>query len=333
MKLRPKQMNVQPADSHEGIENNMNNENCINSWDCTCCHNELNLDKLCVKKAKIKKACIRELNLPGTFCAKLLSSPQACIGQIMAQRIDAINSCMTDLNVMNECVQNLTATTIGVSNLIANNLCVPGPLKVANLLNCGKYRANVVYSTLTSYILGTDINFDVILDDPNGNITLAPTTYHVPVSGYYNVNFQFNQQNLVPTAGFGPILGVPTANPQLYVNGILVREVFSSFLSFYQQQKTSLNTILSLKVGDIVQMRYKILALDQLSGVIEVPGTVDSIGDGTDKNTSQFKIHMLSVDCGTEMPCAPSIPCQPCTPMVCTPCIPSENCDCGCQRP
>lgn len=260
------------------------NGNC----ECDHCKNELNLDKLCVRKINACRIKVKELDIKGTLCAEALSSPSLCAGVISAQNA-------------------------GISNLTANDLCVPGTLKVANLLNCGKYRANVVYSTMTTYTLGNFIDFNMILDDPNGNVTLSPVTYTVPVSGWYEANLQFNQSNLVPSPGFGPILGVPVANPQLYVNGVLYREIFSSFLSFYKQQKTSLNTILPLKVGDIVQMKYNILALDQSSGVINVPGVVDSIGNGTDANTSGFKIHMLSVDCA-DLPCSPSIACIPCMP-------------------
>jgi hypothetical protein len=160
---------------------------------------------------------------------------------------------------------------------------------------------------------------------------MVPTRYIAPVDGYYILTYKMNVFNLVSTNG--PILGVPVANPQVFVNGIVSREAIFSFLSFNAEQKSVLTSIVLLKAGDIITFRYKVLILDAVLGLISVSGTMDVFGDGTAVNTSQFSIHLLSIDCGsngTDVPCSPVIPCEPCVPMQCTPCVPSTSNPNGC---
>lgn len=303
-------------------------ENCIN-FDCDCCHNELNLDKLCAKKAKIKKACIKELNIPGTFCAQVLSSPSLCVDQATARKLDVDSSCMRSLNASEICNQNLTSSHAQIVNLVANNVCVPGPLKVADLLNCGKYRASATSSADSSYTLGTNIEWDLITDNPNGNMTLLPAKYTAPLSGYYMVTFQIKQSNLVPVPPM-VILGTPVGHIEVIVNGVTRRRNFVPFLTFVNEQGAEISAMLSLSAGDVVTTRYSVFALDQTSGQISIPGSVTLEAAGNDSE-SLFKIHLLSIDCGDIMPCSPAIPCTPCTPLICTPCMPKDNCDCGCS--
>ena len=308
------------------MDSHLDNMNC----DCDCCRNELNLEKLCVKKIKACKIKVKDLELNNTLCAELLSSPKVCTGLLMADKADVNSSCMGSLNVMNQCVQNITASNIGVSNLIANEVCIPGTLRAANFLNYNKYRATVTFPALTTYTLGSYLDFNDILDDPNGNVSLSPCAYTVPVSGYYEVLLKINQQNLVSSGG--TILGVPSADAQIYVNGILAREILSSFLAFYPQQKVILSSMISLRAGDLVQMKYKVIALDAINGAIEIAGTVDLLGNGADMNGSIFKIHLLSADSPSTFPCVPSVPCQPCIPQQCVPCVPKPSgsmCDSG----
>ena len=91
--------------------------------------------------------------------------------------------------------------------------------------------------------------------------------------------------------------------------------------------------MISLNAGDLVQLKYEILSIDPSSGVQNVVGTVDLAGNGTELNTTLFKIHLLSVNCapGVDMPCALNVDCLPCTPMQCDPCTPSpgnmDRCD------
>lgn len=303
-----------------------------NNCDCGGCRNELNLDRLCVRKIKAHKIIVKDLELEHTLCAKVVSTPEVCTELLMANQADLNNSCITSLNVMNQCVQNITATHIGTSSLVANQVCIPGELKVSNLLNCGKYRATVTNNSTQSYNLGSYISFNTVLDDPNGNITsLNPSVYTAPVTGYYNITLKVNEQNLIPIPP-SAILGVPIGNPQLYINGVLASESFSSFLSFFSQNKVILSTMVTLNAGDQLQMKYNVLSIDSSSGIVLLSGTVDLFANGTENNSSLLKIHLLSVTCA-DMPCAPSVPCQPCTPRQCVPCIPcrpsGSNCDSG----
>jgi hypothetical protein len=304
-----------------------NMENCVN-FDCDCCHNELNLDKLCVKKAKIKKACIKELNIPGTFCAEVLSSPALCVDQATARKVDADSACIRSVSAHDICNQNFTSSNAQVVNLVANNVCVPGPLKVADLLNCGKYRASATNSGDINYTLGTNIDWNLITDNPNGNMALGPARYTAPLSGYYMVTFQVKQSNLVPVPPV-VILGTPVGHIEILVNGVTRRRNFVPFLTFVNEQGAEISAMLSLNAGDIVESRYSVFAVDSVLGLVAVTGTVTLEAAGNDTE-SLFKIHLLSIDCGDIMPCVPAIPCTPCTPLICTPCVPRENCDCGC---
>ena len=319
--------NISIPTQPQKLENNMS-DNCMNQWDCDCdCKNQLDLDKLCVKKLKACWAKIKELEV-GKFCAEELSSPKLCVDIAVARDAEFQTECVQSLNATNICSQNITATKVGISNLTANEVCVPGTLRAANLVNCGKYRASITYSAPITYTLGNNLVFDTILDDPNGNINLAVSSYTAPLTGYYVLTFKVNQQNLVPFSG--TILGVPVANPEVYVNGNLARELYAPYLSFFNQQKTIVAGMVLLNAGDVITMKYNVLTMDQSSGVVQIPGTIDIQGNSTDFNSSIFMIHLLSVTC-TEIPCAPSIPCVPCQPMTCVPCTPCKPCESNCE--
>ena len=299
-------------------------DSCMNQWDCDCdCRNQLDLDKLCVKKLKACHAKIKELEVE-RFCAEELSSPKLCVDVAVARDGEFQSANINMLNANNICSQNITAANVGISNLTANEVCIPGELKVGNLLNCGKYRAAITYSAPTTYTLGSDLVFDVILDDPNGNINISGSNYTAPVSGYYVLTFKVNQRDLMPLSGV--ILGTPIGNPEVYVNGSLARELYAPYLPFFNQQKTIVAGMVLLNAGDVITMKYNVVIQDQSSGVINTPGTILIEGNGTDFNSSIFMIHLLSVTC-IDMPCAPSIPCEPGQPQTCIPCKPCGPCE------
>jgi hypothetical protein len=307
--------------------------------DITGCVSELNLSKLCCADIKACSIEVADITITGTQtggsagggsgtgtgsgCPTLLSSPSICGGNIIGKEVDGAGACFTQLGATNACIQTLNSANGSIATLSVNNLCVSGTLTAANSLNCGVYKASVVFGKLNTYTLGTPLNFDTIVSDPNNNITLAPTAYKAPVAGDYLAVLQVNIQNLLPAAG--PILGTPIADPQLYVNGVLVREAYWGFMNFYPQQKSNLVANLSLKLGDIVTAQYNILSLNSSNGLITVAGTVDILGDGTENNTSSLKLELLSATCaaGNVTACAPVIPCTPCVPMTCVPCTPA----------
>lgn len=321
-------------------------------------HREDSCDKVKVGNLdakKVKAKCVDTKKLEA-FCAEIdnlhaqdltvtrnailatLCTSSFCANSIIATSLDADAICANHINSGDGRFSYLTTLTACVGDLAVNDLCISGTLRTANLLNCGKYRATVTYSTNTTYTLGDLIDFDTVLDDPNGDVTVAGSTqYHVPVSGYYIITFQLDQINLQTSDG--PILGVPVAFPQVLINGIQRRALLAPFLSFFNEQAATLTFLASLKAGDVVEMKYEVLAINQSVGQISLSGTVDIIGNGTEDIASVFKISLLNVDC-IDLPCAPisCAPIQPCTPRQCipscvtpAPCGPCESCVPCCQ--
>lgn len=291
-----------------------------------CCSNELNLEKLCVECAKMN-------------CAKI---QQIISDNICSQVVYAKN-----LNVENEVANNLcvpgtinagqvSADMIGGNNICVrqgtiNNLCVDN-LSIGCFMPYIKYRATVNYSADVSYVLGSDVNFDNIVDDPNNNISLSPYTYYTaPVAGYYDFSYKINVHNLVSSSG--PILGTPVASAEVYVNGVLVRETFAPFLTFLNEQKVVLSSLITLQAGDVVSLKYNVLGANG----VPIIGTVDVVGTGFEDGNSFFKIIFMSGLSHTGIVCAEcpmvQVPCSP----VQTPCHPlvtpgeSNPCDdCRC---
>lgn len=295
-----------------------------NPCETMCCRNELNLEKLCAHKINADSINVTDLTATnftgGSTCFPLLSSPAVCTASVTSATADIGVGNFNNITVGSECATNIMATTISANYLTTNNACISGTLQAANLLNCGVYRANVVYSAPITYTLGSLVNFNSILDDPNSNITSFPTTYTVPIAGYYFAQFKFNISSIITS---DPILGIPVANPQLFVNGVLHNELYSSFLSFFPQQKVILNVLLPLDLGDKITMSFNILTLDPTNGVVNVVGTASVFGDGSNVDTSSFTVDLVSVSCSVQAPpCAPVVPCSPVAPKICTPCVP-----------
>lgn len=279
-----------------------------------CCKNELTLKKLCVEQI-----CVDNIDIENALCSPELSSPKVCAQSVVAHDVNAQSACIASLNAPDICSNNINASNMGVSNLVANNACIPGDLRVANLLNCGKYRATVTFGANTLYTLGTPIDWSVILDDPNGNVSLGPTLYTAPLTGYYLVTLQIIQENLLPASG-SPILGTPVALVELLVNGVHARQAYVPYLSFVGSQSSLLTSMISLNAGDSISSDLKVLIVDPILGLVPVVGTVIIDADGSN-SMSLMSIHLMSITCNN-IPCAPSVPCTPCTPMTCVPCTP-----------
>lgn len=299
-----------------------------NPSDFTCCRNELNLEKLCAHRITADKIFVTDLTATNitqsgaASCLPLLSSPAVCAGVVTSATANIGAANFNTISSASSCATNCMATNISADYITANSGCISGTLNVANLINTGVYRANVVYSAPNVYTLGTDIAFDFIIDDPNTNITLAPTTYTAPVAGYYAVSFTFNSTNLQAPSS-GAILGSPVGDLQLYVNGVLHNESFSPYLTFSFEQRAVLSDILQLNKGDTVTMKYQVNAVSPTSGAFNVVGTVDVAGNKTDVNASGFKIHLLSATALATPACAPVVPCIPIAPLTCVPCVPA----------
>lgn len=251
--------------------------------------------------------------------AKSIAAKRLCAQKIQADHLHAEHATVT----RKLCAHDVHAPKACLGDLTVENICSNGLTKVNTFQQCGKYRATAVFSTVTTYTLGTPVNFDVELDDPNNNQTVAPFSYTAPLSGYYIVTLQIDQRNL-QTFGGDPILGTPVANIDIQVNGVTRRQAFFPYLTFHNEQFANISALVSLRAGDVVTARYTVFALND-GGFGSVAGTVDILGNGSTDNQSIFKIHYLSSDC-VDLPCGgcnfncetkqdqccPKLDCNPC---------------------
>ena len=268
------------------------NEEC-----CNIDYSKLKLHELCTDKLSAK-------------CANLdqVSASTACLAKVCSDLV-----CTKDINVSGRfaageiATQKLCAGTVVSDNVYANS-------NIYSNNYFTNFKATMVFSSNSTYNLGSPINFNVVLDDPNNNVTLSPTTYTAPRSGYYIATLQVDQTNLLTAA---QTLGTPIANMQILVNGVVFRQAYTPYLSFFNSQNSTLTALLHLKAGDKVTSIYDIITLDQASGAQPLVGTVVITGNGTEGNESIFKIHYLSTD-GTYP-----------TPPTCTPTpVDCSNCQC-----
>lgn len=275
------------------------------------CKNEIDIRKLC---AHILLAdCVDSERISARdLCADEIKSPYIC-----ADRLN-LNSTL--------CVDQIDTNHANIVTLNTNDICVAGTLSANDTNLCNKVRATMVFSANTVYDLKSNIDWDVILDDPNGNASDVPPSHYIaPKGGYYLLTLQVDAIEIVAQNGL-PILGSPIANPKIWVNGVVHRESFSPFLAFLDSQHTTLTTVIKLNAGDVVTTSYEILILDSTVGVVSLEGTATLLGNGTDANQAIFKIVLVAPDCDTT-PCVPVEPCQPhpCD-ASCTPC-----CECTCS--
>lgn len=288
------------------------------------------------------QVCANHLNVWKEACVGTLDAQSVCTNHVSSQDINSDFICTKDLNVANQlCASEVVAQVACVNNLVANDACINN-LKVGALQQCGKYRATMTFAANQSYTLGDIVEWDTILDDPNNNISFIPNAqYTAPLSGYYTILLQLDQDNI---QGADVILGTPVANLELLVNGTLFRQTFVPFLTFHNEQKATVSGLLSLNAGDVVTSRFRVLVMADGVGLTDYVGTVNILGTGIEENGSVFKIHLLSVDC-LDLPCVPCITgasgstgcfqecpevCVPCQPIPCIPCTPiiPEPCSC-----
>lgn len=283
-----------------------------------CEPNSLSLCKLCVEKAHVKclegeqatldKACVREQVVD-----------RICIGSA------AMNEVCNERAKTNElCVSRQAEINRLCANQIAvNELCVGG-----NLKQCSFFSARVAAGFDYFYTLGDVVTFDTILSDPSGSIQQFPTRYVAPETGTYINTVQIVQRDLT---GPGLILGTPIAAIEIYVNGILRRQRYEPFLAFNNRQAGLVSHLIYLSQGDELLVRYKVLSLDAVAGLVEYPGSVVVIGGAGFSFRSFMSVHYLSSDCETlecpvcDIDCTPcQVSCQPCTECF-APCEPTTE--------
>jgi len=254
--------------------------------------------------------------------------------KICSAEIDAVQFLGNSASINDLCVSgSIKATNAGAINLNANNLCAQAgtinklcvnDLTVQNMNSCVKWRAAATLSTNSTYTLGTNVNWNVTLDDPNNNVTLSPFAYTVPVSGYYLISYYLNCDSL---SGASVITGIPIGLLTISVNNVELRQAQAPYLSFSVLQKGNLSALVMLNAGDVVRMKYDVLAFDANLGLVPFVGTVSLKGNGLFPGQSGFEIHYLS-----SLVCMPGGSCQICPPVIvsCQPnminCTPCSNC-------
>ena len=294
-------------------------------FDGDSCCGSLSIDTLSAKNVKAYCGTFKEIR------AKEINAKKICTESIYTDTLRAKDICNDTLTVNTKAnIKDLCATTI-----IASDLYVTGSTRLGGTI-CQPFKASVSFSLDTTYTLGDPLNFDAILDDPNGNVIVAPFSYTVPVSGYYVGMLQVDAKNF---AGAIPVLGAPIINTVIDVNGLPFRQTFTPFLSFHNGSRSTVSVLMNLNAGDVITCRYLMYVMDDINGFIPYVGTTLIEGSAVEADRSVFKIHLLSADCGgfpvppcefvpcgvpTPTPCAPCLP-KPCVP-CCQPCVPCCPC-------
>lgn len=238
---------------------------------------------------------------------KKIKAYKGVFNHLCADNIKSKKICTDDLSVNR---------SVNLDSLCVRDLCVTEAIRTKEV--CGLYRATATLSADTVYVLGTDINLDTIIDDPNGNTLTGPFQYIAPASGYYSLTVQADANALT---GASVILGVPVSVVEIYINNVLVRQDYRPFLTFHNEQRSTLSGLISLKAADVVTIRFKVIVLDDIAGTIDYVGTMVLLGDGTEVDRTLFKIHYLSSDC-TPVDCGPCMtaPCDNTCMDICHPC-------------
>ncbi|MCF7899631.1 hypothetical protein K9L05_03215, partial [Candidatus Babeliales bacterium] len=280
---------IEDLDTLEAKGYNHHNYNC-------CPPKRLNVCEICARKIYVK--CL-EAKVARIKC---LFARKAKIEKIWSKVISTCDLCAKKAKIEKlwvdcEFVKRLSACEAKINKLYANDICFDDL--------CTKYRADLeITNTVFGYVLGDNVPYDTIVDDPNNNVSLTPYPhYKAPKTGYYVVSIGFDSTNLrgiVPT----PITGTPVSHPEIIINGVHYLHEDSVFLTFVPNLQTVLTTILPLKKGDMLSSRFGVLFETESGAVIEYPGLIDI----TNKPHHSFmRVHYLSSTCQ----------CKPCDIQYC----------------
>lgn len=262
--------------------------------------------------------CLNELNL-SKLCVNCLKNCYITSKQINAEEVVANDICSQKDQSQEMWSDKAYTNTLCVSDSASiNKLCV-NELQAQDLSICNVYKAAATFSANTPYILGNPVNWNVVLDDPNSDITLSPFAYTAEVGGYYSFMFEVAAQNVMTNT---PILGVPISLLRILVNGI--EQVASSYpyISFSDSSVITLSGLLILKPNDVVTMDFNILA----GSSVPIVGTavMDANGSGSGSG-SRFKIVLIAEDCQTSTGSA--CPVCPTVTTACDPVPVNPNCN------
>jgi hypothetical protein len=209
------------------------------------------------------------------------------------------------------CAQNIAAKFIATDRLgvnddvyfnnlgIAHNLSVGGFLHATEV--CQVYRAVASLSSDITYTLGDVLPFNHKSDDPNNNISLSPFGYTVPTTGYFYVNIEVDQKDLIVSQF---VLGSPIAYIDILVNNDVFYTSQFAYITSSNEQRNVITALFCFNAGDIVQARYRVSATNPSIGLVNLAGTVTLEGGSSD---SHFTIHYLSsTGAPGTTPCTPS---------------------------
>lgn len=339
--MRPEAVRPQIDDDGDSFDIDSTDEKGWGDDDCS----SLSLSKLCVKKLKVNKHAVIKKADFAKLCAKRakikhLHTEKHKTNELCAKHIRAEHIHANKIDTRDLCLNNIHANfgtfpQLCTDHISSNGICVNG-----NVEHCTQYKAYLSFSNATLYTLGADMDWDTIVDDPNGNVALGPTRYIVPKTGYYSVTFETGLKDL---QGPAVIPGIPVVRLEIVVNGLLSLKGNTTFLSFGELQHSVISGVIRLNAGDDVRTRLRLFYLDPMTGAQPFLGTV--VLDAVDLGVSQpntetfFTIHYLSSDCPVECPPCTQIPCDiqevscptieidchqsPCTP--CHPCHPHHG--------
>jgi hypothetical protein len=288
----------------------------------TLCAVDVSLTNVCIDKTIINDAQIRRLNNE-TLCTNQLSANNVCANTLTANTLctpalQADDLCVTNgISTDNLCANQAQIDELWIDYIAASTLAVNGAVE-----HCTPYKAHLSISTTTNYILGNEIDWDTIVDDPNGDVLAGPTRYVVPKTGYYVMTLGVGAKSLFSNGG-GVIAGIPVTRPEIVVNGIRTIKAMEAFLSFGDGFQNNVVTgVFRLNSGDEVTCRYRIFYIDASVGITPYNGIVEleAIGaQGQQFSETYFTIHYLSSDCPVDQEPNP-VSCSPCLPVTCPPC-------------
>jgi hypothetical protein len=297
------------------------------------CKNELNLDKVCIR---CNQTCWQHSMQIWT---EDLSTNNLCVQNSMSsnettQALTANTVCAQSVNAISGGAQNWTADNLCSMNANINTLCVTN-LNAPNFKPCNTFRAYTGFNVPFVYTLGTTINFNSILDDPNGIVTTSPTTeFTIPVSGYWSLSAFINGYNLL---GSGIISGTPVASLSIQVNGVSRKSIYTPFLAFNPAFTDAIAANMFLNAGDVITAVLNILIQSSSSGLTPYVGTITLQGGNlsTTVDPTTMDIYLLSTLCSAStspacVTCVPTaVPCSPvsntCAVVVGPTCQPCSN--------
>jgi hypothetical protein len=270
---------------------------------------DLKAEDICAEAIRSERQCAESIK-GKELCAQHIVTDSICTTSALTQDLCAVRAAIRSLCIEKQCVSHLSTNTLNITD----TLCLQGDY-------CVSFRSFMKIGTNQPFDLGSGIPFDTIVDDPNHNITLnSPSFYTAPRTGYYMITASVAESGITGSTVF---TGVPTADIEVLVNGVVELRTRNSYLSFSKLQISTASGIVILNAGDVVTVNYQLFILDPVLGEIPYVGSVNLISSGPSQTF--MATHYLSSLCP-----APS-PCQACTKVECPRCDFEALCKPSCK--